>query len=154
MSGSRRPPAIPSADWMLEQQMRAEVEAEAWRRLREEVQRPVEPAPEPAAPAKTRPENPHRSGSIILKAIVRFGLAAAIAGLAFIAALDSQLGEFEIWLAVGSTFIVTLAASMFEPLRSAVYFLSETARWVLILGFLLAVAWFAANPATMAAALS
>lgn len=33
MAHARRP-AIASDDWMLEQQLRAEMEAEAWRRLR------------------------------------------------------------------------------------------------------------------------
>jgi len=130
---------------MLEQQMRAEVEAEAWRRLREEVQRPPEPAPPPVS-APDRAENPHRSGSIILKGLVRFALAASVGYLAFIAALDAQTGEFEIWMAVGAAFLLTLAASMFDPLRRFVHFLAETARWVLILGFGIALAWFLTHP--------
>jgi hypothetical protein len=145
MSGSRRPPAIPSPDWMLEQQMRAEVEAEAWRRLREEVQRPPEPASLPA-PAGEKALDLHRSGSIILKALVRSGLGALGAYLAFIAAADAGLGEFEIWMAVGGAFLITLAATMFDPLRRLVHFLAETARWVLILGFLIALAWFLTHP--------
>ena len=69
----------------------------------------------------------------MLKALVRFCMSAAAAYLAFIAALDSQLGEFEAWLAVGAAFVVTLALSMFSPLRGAVHTLAETMRWVLVL---------------------
>jgi hypothetical protein len=35
MAGLRKAPAFASDDWMFEQQLRAEMEAEAWRRLRE-----------------------------------------------------------------------------------------------------------------------
>lgn len=129
MSDSRRSPAFATDDWMLEQQMRAELEAEAWRRLREQTRQPL-PAPPPRENAPTA--DPHRTGSAILKALVRFALGAAASYLAFIAALDSQLGEFEAWLAVGAAFIVTLALSMFSPLRGAVHALAETMRWVLV----------------------
>lgn len=144
MSGSRRSPAFATDDWMLEQQMRAELEAEAWRRLREQAVRPVAsitppPAPEPDAAPRSHPI--HRTGSAILKALVRFALAAAFAYLAFIAAIDSQLGEFEAWLAVGATFVATLALSMFSPLRGAVHMLAETARWVLIVALALGGLW-------------
>jgi hypothetical protein len=133
MSESRRSPAFATDDWMFEQQVRAELEAEAWRRLREQTR---QPAPQPiAAPAPTAAPavNLHRTGSTILKALVRFCMGAAASYLAFIAALDSQLGEFEAWLAVGAAFIVTLALSMFSPLRGAVHALAETMRWVLVL---------------------
>ncbi|UPT64559.1 MAG: hypothetical protein M0D54_08665 [Hyphomonadaceae bacterium JAD_PAG50586_4] len=133
MSESRRSPAFATDDWMFEQQVRAEMEAEAWRRLREETRQPapqpVAPPPQAAAPARS----PHRTGSTMLKALVRFCMSAAAAYLAFIAALDSQLGEFEAWLAVGAAFVVTLALSMFSPLRGAVHTLAETMRWVLVL---------------------
>lgn len=145
MSGSRRSPAFATDDWMLEQQMRAELEAEAWRRLREQAVRPVAPiAPPPVtAPADAPPASHpiHRTGSAILKALVRFALAAAFAYLAFVAAIDSQLGEFEAWLAVGATFVATLALSMFSPLRDAVHMLAETARWVLIVALALGGLW-------------
>ncbi|MEZ6022306.1 MAG: hypothetical protein R3C16_02580 [Hyphomonadaceae bacterium] len=133
MAAQRRP-LVATSDWLLEQQMRAEVEAEAWRRLREQIDRPPPPEvlPPPPAEEAAPARDPHRTGSTILKALVRFGLGAFGAFLAFIAAADAQFGEFEIWLAVGSAFLVTLAASAFEPLRSFVHFLAETARWVLI----------------------
>ena len=142
---ARGRPAFAIDDWMLEQQLRAEMEAEAWRRLRSELAVPQAlPAPEAAsAPAEI---DHHRSGSIILKGLVRFGLAASVGYLAFIAALDAQAGEFEIWMAVGAAFLLTLAASMFDPLRRFVHFLAETARWVLILGFGIALAWFLTHP--------
>jgi hypothetical protein len=50
-----------------------------------------------------------------------------------LAAIDSQFGEFEVWLAVGSIFLVTLALSMFGLARELVHTLAETARWALIL---------------------
>lgn len=130
MTGSQRP-AFASEDWMLEQQMRAEMEAEAWRRLREQLA-PPQPLPAPAAPE--RPDTPdfHRSGSAMLKALVRFGLAAFFAYLAYLAAVDGGLGEFEIWLAIGATFVATLALSMFGPMRGLVLVLAETMRWVII----------------------
>ncbi|HEX8900696.1 hypothetical protein [Vitreimonas sp.] len=131
MPDSRRSPAFATDDWMFEQQVRAELEAEAWRRLRVQSRQPL-PPPADAAPAQTPVESPHRTGSTILKALVRFTMGAAASYLAFIAALDSQLGEFEAWLAVGAAFIVTLALSMFSPLRGAVHAMAETMRWVLV----------------------
>jgi len=133
MSDSRRSPAFATDDWMFEQQVRAELEAEAWRRLREQTRQPPPPPPSVEAPPAYAPaSNPHRTGSTILKALVRFAMGAAASYLAFIAAIDSQLGEFEAWLAVGAAFIVTLALSMFSPLRGAVHALAETMRWVLV----------------------
>jgi hypothetical protein len=137
MTGARRP-AFASQDWMLEQQMRAEMEAEAWRRLRYELA-PPEPLPPPEATAQ-QPDY-HRSGSIILKALVRFALAAFGAYLAWLAAMDARLGEFEIWLAVGAAFVATLALSLLGPARGFVHLLAETARWAIIVGVALGALW-------------
>lgn len=135
MNEHQRPPFL-TDDWMLEQQVRAELEAQAWRRMREERARPTPalaavapgPATTPLPPlAEQRPR-----GSTILKALVRFTMGAAAGYVAFIAALDSQLGEFEGWLALGAAFIVTLALSMFGPMRRLVHVLAEAARWGLI----------------------
>jgi hypothetical protein len=114
---------------MLEQQLRAEMEAEAWRRLRQELAVP-EPPPEPA-PAETEPDY-HKTGSTILKALVRFAMASFCAYLAWLAAVDSRLGEFEIWLAVIATFIASLALTLIGPARAFVHLLAETARWIII----------------------
>lgn len=144
MTSQRSRPAFLSEDWLREQELRAEVEAEGWRRLRRELAAPAAlPAPPAAAPAPTaKPApNPHRTGSTILKALVRFMLAAGVSYLAFVAALDSGLGEFEIWLAVGSAFVATLAISMFGGVRRFVHFLAETARWAIISGVGLALLW-------------
>ncbi len=143
MTGSRRP-AVASDDWMLEQQVRAELEAEAWRRLRQDLAVP-EPAPAAYAPANAAPApaeaDPHSTGSTILKALVRFMLGAFVAYLAYIAAVDSRLGEFEMWLVTGSSFVVTLALSMFGGVRRMVHFLAETMRWVLIVAVALGGLW-------------
>jgi hypothetical protein len=80
-------------------------------------------------------------GSIILKALVRFALAAFGAYLAWIAGIDSGMGEFEVWLATGAGFIITLC--LLEPARSFVRWLSEVARWCLIVGTGFGVLWFA-----------
>lgn len=142
MAGTRRAPAHASDDWLAEQQMRAEMEAEAWRRLRQELAAPA--AALPAPPPQT---DRYSGGSIILKALVRFGLAAGAAYLAFVAAFDAGLGEFEIWMAIGGAFVVTLALSAFGPLRAMVHYLSETARWVLISGFAFGALWLLLNGA-------
>jgi hypothetical protein len=140
MDGARRPPDIMSDDWMHQQQLRAEVEADAWRRLRKEIaQLPAEPAPAPA-------RDPHKSGSTILKALVRVGLGAFGAYLAFISAADNGLGEFEVWLAVMAGFAIALALSMFDPFRRLVHFLAETARWALILAICFGGLWVLLNP--------
>lgn len=142
MSSPQRP-ALASDEWMLEQQVRAELEAEAWRRLRRDIEVRPTPAPAPIAePAATAEIDYHRGGSTILKAIVRFALAAFGGYLAYLASLDSGLGEFEIWLAVGATFMVTLALSMFGIARDFVHMLAETMRWVIITGAGLAALWF------------
>src|SRR5690606_29871236 len=114
MSSSQRP-ALASDEWMLEQQVRAEMEAEAWRRLRADLAaiEPAPPAPQAPAAAPAAELDHHRAGSAMLKAIVRFALAAFAAYLAYLAGVDSGLGEFEIWLAVGGSFMAALALSMF-----------------------------------------
>ncbi len=149
MTASRRtPPPFASDDWMFEQQVRAELEAEAWRRLRTQLAPPSEPAPLPAPspalaanPTPARVRDPHHSGSAMLKGLVRFVIAAIGSYLTWIAGMDSQLGAFEVWLATGTAFVVVLAMSAFEPLRGAVHAMAETARWVLIVGFVMGLAW-------------
>lgn len=136
MSGSQRP-VFASDDWMHEQQMRAELEAEAWRRLRHELAAP----PPIQTTAPTAQANPHQTGSTILKAVVRFTLAGFGAYLAYLAAVDSQLGEFEAWLAVGATFAVTLALTMFGPMRRFVHTLAETTRWMLLVAIGFGAVW-------------
>lgn len=144
---TKRPPAFASDDWMFEQQVRAELEAEAWRRLRSQLAAPqplaaLPPvAPSPNAPAQAAVRDPHRSGSGVLKGVVRFAIAAFCAYLAWIAAADGGLGELEMWFAVCTVFIATLALSALEPARKMVHFLAETARWVLIFAFVFGVAW-------------
>ena len=68
-------------------------------------------------------------------------IAAFGAYLTYLAGVDSQLGNFEVWLATGTAFVVILAISAFEPLRGAVYVMAETTRWVLIVGFVMGLAW-------------
>lgn len=153
MTGSRGRPLIASDDWMHEQQLRAELEAEAWRRLRRELAMP-QPAPQPAAPAPApaaaEEVDYHRSGSTMLKAIVRFMLASFVSYLAYLAAIDSGLGEFEIWLAIGSAFVVTLALSMFGVARDFVHMLAETMRWVILCGVGVGLLWAATHWQTLA----
>ena len=144
MAGQQGRPVFASDDWMLEQQMRAEMEAEAWRRLRRELALPAPlPAPQPIGPA-VQPD-PHQSGSGVLKGVVRFLLAALGGYLAFLAAVDSGLGEFEIWLAVGAAFLVTLSLSMLGAARGFVHVVAETVRWLLIIGAGVAATWLAFN---------
>lgn len=139
MTASRGRPALASDAWMMEQQIRAELEAEAWRRLREQL---AEPAPTPAPEPEAAPTfDHHRAGSAILKAAVRFCLGAFGAYLGWLAAVDSQLGEFEVWLATGAGFLITLALSMFGVAREFVYMLAETARWAIIVTLALGVVW-------------
>jgi hypothetical protein len=142
MTASRGRPSLASDAWMLEQQVRAEMEAEAWRQLREHLAAPIIPvAVIPAEPANDRAFDHHRTGSTILKAIVRFALATFAAYLGWLAAVDSQLGEFEVWLATGSSFLVMLALSMFGPARDFVHMLAETARWAIISAVALGALW-------------
>jgi hypothetical protein len=141
MTGSRRPSFV-SDDWMLEQQMRAELEAEAWRRMRAELAlaspalQPL-PAPEPEA----APIDFHSAGSAVLKGLVRFGLAAFAAYLAWIAAVDGGLAGFEAWLAIGTTFVIALALSMLDPARRFVHVVAETMRWLIITAAGFGAAW-------------
>jgi hypothetical protein len=137
MTASRGRPALASDAWIMEQQIRAEMEAEAWRRLREQI---AEPAPPPATEAAPRFDH-HRAGSAILKAVVRFGLGAFGAYLGWLAAVDAQLGEFEVWLATGAGFLIALALSMFGVAREFVHMLAETARWAIIVTLALGVVW-------------
>jgi len=147
MATSRDRPAFASDDWMLEQQMRAELEAEAWRRLRSElaIPEPALPAPPPQLANATADIDHHSAGSTILKALVRFMLASFMGYLAYLADADSQLGEFEVWLVVGSTFIVTLALSMFGVARAFVHMLAETMRWIIIASAGLGAIWLVFN---------
>ena len=147
MASSRGRPAFASDDWMLEQQMRAELEAEAWRRLRRElaIPEPTLPAPSPQIANAPADIDHHSAGSTMLKALVRFMLASFMGYLAYLAGADSQLGEFEVWLAVGSTFVVTLAVSMFGVAREFVHMLAETMRWIIITGAGLGAVWLAFN---------
>jgi len=135
MTATRGRPALASDAWMLEQQVRAEMEAEAWRRLRAEIAAP------PPSPAAAPPIDHHNTGSLTLKALVRFVLAAFGAYLFWLAAIDSRLGEFEALLAGTAGFAITLALSMFGYARELVHTLAETARWVLICALALGAAW-------------
>lgn len=148
MAVSRGRPAYATDDWMLEQQLRAEVEAEGWRRMRQKLARPE---PEAAPPLQTVAiaaaveSDPHRTGSTILKAIVRFMLAAFAAYLAWLAGVDARLGEFDVWMATGSTFAVVLALSMFGAARGFVHAAAETMRWILLIGIGFGATWVAFN---------
>lgn len=141
MAGPRGRPAFASEDWMLEQQLRAEMEAEGWRRLREELPEPA-PAQIGYVPAEV---DHHHSGSTVLKALVRFMMAAFAGYLAFLAGVDSQLGEFEVWLAVGSAFAITLAVSMFGVAREFVHMAAEAMRWIIIVAAGVGATWLAFN---------
>ncbi|MBI3439629.1 MAG: hypothetical protein HY054_13470 [Proteobacteria bacterium] len=144
------PPPFASDAWMFEQQARAELEAEAWRRLRQQLSTTPDfgtlpPPVATPAPAPARPAPPafdaHRTGSAALKGLVRFAMAATGAYLAYVAGMDGQLGNFEVWLATGSAFVVVLALSAFQPLRGAVHAMAEAARWVLIVSLVIGLAW-------------
>lgn len=132
-TGSRLP-AFASDAWMLEQQMRAEVEAEGWRRLREEL-RPIAPPPQlqPQPSQAVQAKEPFRFGAAIFKGLVRFGIGAFGGYLGYIAALDGGLGEFEAWLAVLAGFVVSLALTAFGPGRRFVALMADAARWALII---------------------
>ncbi|MBL8537179.1 MAG: hypothetical protein JNM59_07225 [Hyphomonadaceae bacterium] len=139
-------PAVGSEDWMFEQQLRAELEAEAWRRLRRELAPPVAPQiplEEPPAPlpAPRKTLDYHAAGSSVLKGIVRVGLAGFGAYLAWLAAFDAQLGEFETWLAGAAGFLATLSFSLFGPARRLVHTLAEALRWTILGGAAVGVVW-------------
>lgn len=135
-----RRPTFASQDWILEQQLRAEMEAEAWRRLRE-----VATVPEllPGAVLTTIADDSqpdyHHTGSTILKALVRFGLATIAAYVAWIAAIDFGAGEFEAWLIVIGFFVITLALTLLVP--GLVQMLADILWWVLIVAAVLGVLW-------------
>ncbi|MGH6951267.1 MAG: hypothetical protein ACREH4_10360 [Vitreimonas sp.] len=142
MNAPRRP-AFASQDWMLEQQLRAELEAEAWRRLRELSSR-VDLPPETvvtAAQGQGARTNFHTTGSSLLKAIVRFGLAACLAYIAWIAAVDARLSSVDVWLCVVTVFVVGLTVTLIGPARGLVHFLAETMRWGLIVAVALGGLW-------------
>lgn len=145
MSGVRKFPPFASDAWMLEQQLRAEAEAAGWRQLRQDGAQASAPVRESAAaePAPVR-LSPAGAGSVIVKGLVRFALAASGAWLAYIAGLDSGLGEFEVWLAVGAIFLLVLASSAFGPLRRLVYFLADSMRWVAVAALIVVIMWIAA----------
>lgn len=145
MAVSRGRPAFATDDWMQEQQLRAEAEAEGWRRMREKLVRPAPALPPPQALAAAIEQNPHRTGSIVLKALVRFLLAAFAAYLAWIAGMDARFGEFDVWMATGSTFAIALALSMFGPARGFVHAAAETMRWMLLIGVGFGATWLAFN---------
>jgi hypothetical protein len=143
---SRDRPAFATDDWMLEQQLRAEVEAEGWRSLRAKLGTPQALAPaQPMAAYIPAEIDHHRSGSTVLKALVRFLLASFAAYLAYLAGADSHIGEVEIWMAVGAAFVVTLALSMFGGAREFVYMAAETTRWILLVGIGLGATYLAFN---------
>ncbi|GAM99904.1 hypothetical protein U91I_03559 [alpha proteobacterium U9-1i] len=119
---------------MLEQQLRAEVEAEGWRNLRQHLAHPVIAPTAPDAPAAPLPpKREWRFGAAMVKGIVRSGVGAAGAYLAFLAAADSGLGEFEIWLAVIAGFIVSLSLTAFGIGRQLVHALARMAAWGLVI---------------------
>jgi len=144
MTGARNRPAVASDDWMLEQQLRAEMEAEAWRRLRQDLHAPPPalPAPTPAHASPPRePVNYHRLGSTVFKALARFLLAACAAYFAYLVAWEAQLGAFEAWLAMGGVFVSVLALSLLGPARALVQMLAETLRWAMVGGLALGTVW-------------
>ena len=135
-TASRLPHPIASDAWMHEQQLKAEWEAAEWKRIRAEL---ANPPPAPAAPEAKQPW--YEGGSIILKALVRFGIGAFGAWMGYIAALDSQAGEFEVWLSVGAGFIIALSLSFFGVAKQFVALFAEIMRWGLILGFAIGAFW-------------
>lgn len=145
MTASRERPPLASDAWMLEQQVRAEMEAEAWRRLRADLALPppalAAPAPVQAPPLPELPVDHHRGGSTILKALVRFMLAILGAYLGWLAAMDSQLGDIDAMFAAAAGFAIMLALSMFGYARDFVHLLAETARWALICALGVGVLW-------------
>ena len=131
-------PAFGSDDWMSEQQVRSEQEAEHWRMLRRDLR-----ATPRAAPRGNAPIDYNRSASATFKALVRFGLATFGAHVAWLVAVAAQLGQFEIWLAMATGFVVTLALSMFGYARGLVHLLAEAARWMLVSAVAMSGLWLA-----------
>jgi hypothetical protein len=118
---------------MLEQQLRAEVEAEGWRALRSHLAHPAVATTAPDAPAAPPPKREWRFGAAMVKGVVRFGIGAAGAYLAFLAAADAGLGEFEVWLALIAGFVVTLSLSAFGVGRQLVHGLARMTAWALVI---------------------
>ena len=142
---ARGRPAFATDDWLQEQQLRAEAEAEGWRRMREKLVRPEPTLPPPQAVAAIIEADHHRTGSTVLKALVRFMLAAFAAYLAWIAGMDARFGEFDVWMITGSSFAVVLALSMFGAARGFVHAAAETVRWGLFIGIGFGATWLAFN---------
>jgi hypothetical protein len=132
-------PAFGSDDWMLEQQSRSEQDAKAWRLLRQDLRA----TPLAAGSSANAPIDFNHTGSTTLKALVRFGLATFGAHVAWIVAVATQLGQFEIWLAMAAGFVITLALSMFGYARGLVNILAEAARWTLVSAVALSALWLA-----------
>jgi hypothetical protein len=131
-------PAFGSDDWMLEQQIRSEKEAKAWRLLREDLR-----ATPVVAGRVNAPIDYNHSGSVTLKALVRFGLAALGAYIASLAAVAAQAGQFEIWLAMTAGFVITLALSMFSSARGFVHLLAQAAGWMAFAAVAVSGVWLA-----------
>lgn len=142
MSRSRRS-GFGSDDWLLEQEMRAQMEAQEWRRLRAELAM-AQLAVAEMAPVQTyRPE-----GSATLKGLVRFGLGAFGAYLGYLSAIDSRLAGLEVWLAAGAGFLIVLSLSMLGPARSFVHMLAEAVRWTLIVALTIGALWLLVGATT------
>ena len=138
LGASNDQPAFGSDNWMLEQQIRSEKEAKAWRLLREDLR---------ATPLAAGRANPlidyDHTGSATLKALVRFGLATFGAHLAWLMAVVTQVGQFELWLAMAAGFVITLALSMFGAARGFVHLLAQAAGWMIVAAVALSGGWLA-----------
>lgn len=146
MAEAPRAARFASDDWMLERQMRAELEAEAWRRLRAELAAGAgvavpEPVPQPATSSPKLKVDYHAAGGAILKALVRFWLAVTGAYLAWLCAVDAQLGEFETWLASAAGFLATLSFTLLPGARAFVHAVAEGLRWAIAGAVLVGAAW-------------
>jgi hypothetical protein len=133
---TRGPEAV-SDSWTLEWQARAETEKEAWRRLHEEWS-----APRPSAMLANDAID-HRKGSAMLTALVRFGLATFGAHVARLAATASQIGEFEIWLAMAAGFAIAPALSMFGYARGFAHLLARAPSWMIVSAVSASALWLA-----------
>lgn len=137
-------PQIASDAWMLEQQTRAEFEAEGWRQLRAEVARQeaaVQRQQVRAYQAQVRDQGEIVSHSAILKGLVRFMFGALGGYVAWIAGMTSGSGELEGWMWVGMGFVVTLALTAFGAGRHLVHAIAEGARWMILVGLGVGVLW-------------
>lgn len=135
---SHRPQPFASDAWMRAQQLRAELEAEEWRLLREETAR----AEAALSQAMVAPRaEPTRGGSIILKGLVRFLLGVLGAYVGYIAAITSGGGDIDAWIGVVSGFVIALALTAFGAGRDFVHAVSETARWIILLACGVGATW-------------